>query len=191
MSVSTKIMKRKLAIIASGIVVGVGAIAVAPIQALPIFGTESDHELSDITDETVGLSFHQQNVLGGISYNLGLSFDGSDLLNNPDEMARLYDGDSVDPNSPPEPGMMTYSKDGCSVDAGCALKAIGLVNSLKCAASGTDPEAWATCLQDTDYDAYMAATACTWGSCPGFSLAEQGVYACTEPTGLNVLAAFN
>lgn len=184
-------MKRKLAIIASGIVVGVGAIAVAPIQALPIFGTESDHELSDITDETVGLSFHQQNVLGGISYNLGLSFDGSDLLNNPDEMARLYDGDSVDPNSPPEPGMMTYSKDGCSVDAGCALKAIGLVNSLKCAASGTDPEAWATCLQDTDYDAYMAATACTWGSCPGFSLAEQGVYACTEPTGLNVLAAFN
>ncbi len=191
MSVSTKIMKRKLAIIASGIVVGVGAIAVAPIQALPIFGTESDHELSDITDGTVGTSDEQKNTLTMLSFNLGLSFDGSDLLNNPDEMTRLYDGDSVDPNSPPEPGMMTYSKDGCSVDAGCALKAIGLVNTLKCAASGEDLEAWATCLQDTDYDAYMAATACTWGSCPGFALAEDGIYACSEPSGLNVLAALN
>lgn len=184
-------MKRRLAIIASGIVVGVGAIAVAPIQALPIFGTESDHELSDITDGTVGLSFDQRNVLGGVSMNLGLSFDGSDLLKNPDEMSGLYDGDSVDPNSPPEAGMLTYSKDGCSVDAGCALKAIGLVNTLKCAGSGQDPEAWAVCLQDTDYDAYMAASACTWGACPGFALAEDGVYACSEPTGLNVLAALN
>lgn len=190
MSVSTKIMKRKLAIIASGIIVGVGAIAVAPLQALPIFGTESDHELSDITDGTVGLSDDQQNFLGGLSFNLGLSFDGSELLENPEEMSGLYAGDSVDPDSPPEDGMI-YSKDGCSVDAGCALKAIGLVNTLKCAGSGTDPEAWAVCLQDTDYDAYMAATACTWGSCPGFSLSEQGVYACTEPTGLNVLAGLN
>ncbi|NMG60301.1 hypothetical protein E1H12_17705 [Geitlerinema sp. P-1104] len=183
-------MNRRLAILASSLMVGVGAMAVAPVQALPIFGTESHHEIQDILDGEVGLDGEQQNLLTGMSFNLGLSFDGMDLLNNPEAMSGLYEGDAVDPNAPPQ-GMLVYSKDGCSVDAGCGLKAIGLVNSLKCAGSGADPEAWAVCLQDTDYDAYMAATACTWGSCPGFALAEDGMYACSEPTGLNLLAAFN
>ncbi|USR89537.1 hypothetical protein NEA10_11620 [Phormidium yuhuli AB48] len=183
-------MKRRLAILASSLVVGVGAIAVAPAQALPIFGTESHHELEDILDGSVGLDDDQELLLMGLSFNLGLSFDGTELLNNPEAMSGLYQGNSVDPNAPPQ-GMMVYSKGGCSVDAGCGLKAIGLMNTLKCAASGADPEAWARCLQDTDYDAYIAASACTWGSCPGFALTEDGIFACAEPTGLSVFATLN
>ncbi|WP_159788801.1 hypothetical protein [Sodalinema gerasimenkoae] len=183
-------MKRQLAILASSLVVGVGAIAVAPVQALPIFGTESHHELEDILNEEVQLSGEQQGTLIGVAGLLEM--DSTALLNSPDAMNSLFDGESVDPSQPPTgPLVINHEASGCSVDAGCALKAIGLVNTLKCGASGMDPEAWASCLQDTDYDAYIAASACTWGSCPGFALAEDGVYACAEPTGLSVFAALN
>lgn len=169
--------------------------AIAPVRALPIFGTEDSHELSDILDETVSTTDQQESILQGIVFDLsfgsGMMVDRTTLLENPDLVGGIYEGDSVDPNSPPT-GFDVYEKDGCYVEAGCAIKAIGLVNALKCAGSGTDPEAWAYCIQDKDYDAYMAATQCTWGSCPGFaSVPGEGLYACSQPGETGVFSAFS
>jgi len=180
-------VNKQLAALTSTALLVFGAFASAPAQALPIFGTESDHDLQMILDKEVELDFDQQNVLYGLSGYLALSPDS--LLQDPTQMSSLYAGTSVDSSSPPTGGMV-LSKEGCSVEAGCALKAIGLVNSLKCASSGMDPESWAKCLRDTDYDSYLAAAACTWGSCPGFSAVPgEGLYACADSDTLGVFAS--
>lgn len=182
-------MNKRLTALTTTTLLALGVAATAPAQALPIFGTESDHELQDIVDGTVDVDGDQYMKLDSISGRLSISM--VDLLNDPGQMDGLYAGDSVDKSNPPE-GLDVYQKEGCYVQAGCALKAIGLANTLKCASSGTDPEAWAYCVQDKDYDAYIAATECTWGDCPGFaSVPGEGLYACTDPTGESVLSAFS
>ncbi len=50
------------------------------------------------------------------------------LLQDPNQMDNLYAGNVYNSSTPS--GFGVYSKEGCSVDAGCALKAIGLVNTL-------------------------------------------------------------
>ncbi|MDC0835379.1 hypothetical protein AY599_03670 [Leptolyngbya valderiana BDU 20041] len=187
------IAKKQLAALTSTALLFLGGVAATPAKALPIFGTESDHDLQMIVDGEVSLDTMQTNFLTNLSYRLAPEVSDfnqkkTTLLQDPSRMDNLYAGTSVDPNSPPTGGMV-FSKDGCSVEANCGLKAIGLGNTLKCASSGTDPEAWAKCLRDKDYDAYMAATACTWGNCPGFTaLPGEGVYACSETEGLGVFA---
>ncbi|MGC9503391.1 hypothetical protein [Baaleninema sp.] len=189
------IAKKHLAALTSTALLLLGSVAAAPAKALPIFGTESDHDLQMIVDGEVALDNMQTNFLNSLSSRLVADTEVASfaekptaLLQDPSRMDNLYAGTSVDPSSPPTSGMV-FTKEGCSVAADCGLKAIGLANTLKCASSGYDPEAWAKCLREKDYDAYMAATACTWGNCPGFTaLPGEGVYACSQPEGLGVFA---
>ncbi len=45
----------------------------------------------------------------------------------------------------------------------------------------TDPQDWAECTKELDYDAYLAASACTFGDCPGFAtLPGKKVVACNN-----------
>ncbi|GGA03616.1 hypothetical protein [Okeania sp. KiyG1] len=169
-------MKKLLTAIAGLSVLAAGILGAAPAQALPIFG--EDNDLADLFNGEVTLSEEQFNVTNEIAGKLNVST--FELLQDPDKVDDLYAGDAYDSNTAPS-GLGVYSKNGCTVDAGCAIKAIGMVNTLKCAGSGTDPQNWAECVQNNDYDAYLAASACTYGSCPAFAtLPNQKVVACNN-----------
>lgn len=178
------IMKRLLSAITSAALLALGGFT-TPAQAV-IFGMDND--LQDILDpaQDVELSAEQGGTYNAIAFTLGLDYQANDLnlyttalLDDPSLMSGLY----ADNGSGTKEDLLgEYCKQGCCVQAGCALDAIGLKLTLLCApTSGTDPEAWANCVRDKDNGAYMAATACTSGDCPGFSsLPGEGVYACNQ-----------
>ncbi|MBD2482954.1 hypothetical protein [Planktothrix sp. FACHB-1365] len=155
----------------------------APSQA-GVFGVDST-DLNDVLNKKVTLTTEQANVLSAVSKQLKIT--STTLLKTPSKMGGLYTGTTVSSSSPPT-GALVYSKNYgtgvCKVQAGCALKAIGLSLTLQCSSSGTDPEAWAKCVKSKDNDKYLAASQCTWGTCPGFATLPNGgaAYACTTPT---------
>jgi len=171
-------MKKLLTAIAGLSVLAAGILGVAPAQALPFFGENADDDLNDVLTGQVQLNKQQSNITKEIASKLEVT--SLSLLQNPDQLDNLYGGDAYEVGIP-KGGLGVYSKDGCTVDAGCAIKAIGLVNTLKCSGSGTDPQNWAECVQNNDYDAYLAASACTYGDCPAFAtLPNQEVVACNK-----------
>lgn len=193
-------MKKLLTAIATTAAVALaGTLAAPAARALPTFGealadnvTEDDYyddlfmlldgnvELSDGAEEALEL------VTGAISNTMGIALtDYYDLLFDPSLLDSLYAGSDVQ-NDINKEGFGVFTVQGCSVNADCALKAIGLSLSIQCAGQvgvGNlySPQAWAECVQDKDIDAYYAALACTWGSCP-FSAtpAGQKVFACNN-----------
>lgn len=175
-----KFMKKLLTAIAGVTILTMGTIATAPAQA-QIFGDDPSHDLEDILNGDVDITDEQFGVLDAVSGELNIDIET--LLLEPNQMDNLFEGSSVNADQPPS-GPLVFSKEynggTCSVDAGCALKAIGLVLSLQCASSGADPQAWAECVQDKNYDKYLAASECTWGACPGFATLPGGnkIYAC-------------
>lgn len=182
-------MKKLLSAIAALSVMATGILAASPAQAqFYTFGENADDDLNDLllNGGNAILNTEQFNVTNQIAVAAGYSGQTAalQLLQNPDQLDNLYAGDVYDSNSAPS-GLGVYSKDGCSVDAGCAIKAIGLVNTLKCAASVSnisDPQDWANCVEQIDYDAYLAASDCTFGNCPGFATLPGGqkVFACNN-----------
>lgn len=173
-------MKKLLSAIAGLSILAGGILAATPAQAQTVFGQQTD-DLNDLFNGTATLNENQFSISKEIADTLNI--DVLTLLQSPDEVSNLYAGDVYDSNTAPS-GLGVYSKEGCTVDAGCAIKAIGLVNTLKCAGSVsniTDPQDWANCVEGLDYDAYLAASACTYGSCPGFAtLPGQKVFACNN-----------
>ncbi|MDY6802743.1 MAG: hypothetical protein SXA11_02915 [Cyanobacteriota bacterium] len=181
-------MKKLLSTIAGLSVLAAGVLAVSPAQAqFYTFGENADDDLNDLwlNGGNAIINTEQFNVTNQIATAVGYSGQTAavQLLQNPEQIDSLYAGDVYDSDTAPS-GLGVYSKEGCTVDAGCAIKAIGLVNTLKCAGSVsniTDPQDWANCTKDLDYDAYLAASACTYGSCPGFAtLPGQKVVACNN-----------
>ncbi len=181
-----EMMKRLLSAMTSAALLAVGGLA-TPAQAV-VFGMDND--LQDILDpaQEVELSAQQGSTYDALAMTLGLGYDPVEdgginlsttaLLDDPSLMSGLY----ADNGSGTKEDLLgEYCKDGCCVQAGCALDAIGLKLTLVCSPSGMDPEAWAKCVRDKDTGAYMAATACTSGDCPGFSsLPGEGVFACNQ-----------
>lgn len=106
------------------------------------------------------------------------------LLSDPSQLDSLYSGS--DPASDVNTsGFGVFTVQGCSVNADCALKAIGLSLSIQCAGQvgvGNlyNPEAWAECVEEKDLDAYRAAVGCIWGDCPFTAAPGQKVYACNN-----------
>lgn len=181
-------MKRFLSAIAGLSVMATGILAASPAQAQFI------SQSSDLTD----LLNDNDSDINGILNNLRNSLsdeEESDLksaFNIDIDMGHFLQSEAkidtwADSNLNSDKkltGLGVYSKNDCSVKAGCALNAIGFGNTLKCAATVrdiTDPQDWANCIKDLDYDAYLTASACTYGSCPGFAtLPGQKVFACNN-----------
>ncbi|MDY7004527.1 MAG: hypothetical protein SWX82_11355 [Cyanobacteriota bacterium] len=178
-------MKKLLTAIAGLSVLAAGILGAAPAQAqFYTFGENADDDLNDLwlNGGQAIINREQFNVTNQIALAVGLTGPTAavTLLQDPDKLDDLYAGDGYDSNTAPG-GLGVYSKNGCTVDAGCAIKAIGIVNTLKCSGSGTDPQNWGECVKDNDYDAYLAASACTFGTCPGFAtLPNQKVVACSN-----------
>lgn len=181
-------MKKLLSAIAGLSILATGILGAAPAQAqFYTFGENANDDLNDLwlNNGNAIINQEQFNVTNEIATAVGYSgqMAAIQLLQNPDQLDNLYAGDAYDSNTAPG-GLGVFSKAGCTVDAGCAIKAIGLVNTLKCTTSVsnmTDPEDWANCVKDLDYDAYLAASECTYGSCPGFAtLPGQKVVACNN-----------
>jgi len=200
-----------LSALAATAALAVGTLA-SPAAAL-IYGSD-DHKAIDAETQLDSV-YH---VYGGTSASTDVVLDGMqntivqmmasevgamsplDILTDPSKIDGLYDeGASVDGSGAPPSGFGTYSKGGCTVDAGCGFGAIGVKIALTCAAQVpanygemNDPEAWANCIKDQDYDAYMAAAACTYGTCPGFaSIVDDELYACNTQGSDSVMAVFN
>ncbi|NJN61125.1 MAG: hypothetical protein HC795_05960 [Coleofasciculaceae cyanobacterium RL_1_1] len=189
-----------------------GAIAV-PATAT-IFGSGDDKatidansQLSDLYDDFGGDSGSaniaademQGMMMMMLSMEVGVS--ALDLLQDPSKVDYLNDaGAAVKSGSDELPhGFGVISKEGCTADIGCAIGAAGVKVTLVCMAqvpakggSLADAEDIANCMKDVDYDRYMAASACTYGTCPGFaSIAQDDLYACNTEAGSDVMALFN
>lgn len=147
----------------------------SPAAGRPRRGGTTDTQLI-FNGETLDSS--QEALVKGIAADMEI--DVQTLLNNPEQM------NLGDDEASRQQKWGTYSKNGCTVDAGCALQAIGLGLSLQCmSAAATDPEAWANCVKDKNDDAYYDALQCTWlDSDPGqtcdflSSVDGENTYAC-------------
>ncbi|CAD5938395.1 hypothetical protein PCC9214_01756 [Planktothrix tepida] len=190
-------MKKLLASIASASLFTVTALAATPSQAALFFGTDSTDlndvfnktDLNDVFTQKVSLRTEQTNVIYPVSQHLKIT--PTAFLETPpsqtSSLSTINTTTIVNLSSPPGGKMIyskAYGKGVCNVHAGCALQAIGLSLALQCSNAGTDPEAWAKCVKSKDYDKYLAAAQCTWGTCPGFATLPNGgaAYACTSPS---------
>ncbi len=183
-------MKKLLTAIATTAAVALAGTFAAPAaRALPTFGEvlgdgvgtyESDldmlfngeAELSDSEMQAISLTAD------------ALSIDAFALVMAPSQLDGLYAGSDAQ-NNINTSGFGVFTVQDCSVNADCALKAIGFSLSVQCAGQvglGNlySPQAWAECLQDKDIDAYYSAVACTWGSCPFSAAPGEKVFACNN-----------
>ncbi|MGD1902870.1 MAG: hypothetical protein ACFB9N_11600 [Geitlerinemataceae cyanobacterium] len=208
-------MKKQLLTTLTAAAAMTAGLLASPASAL-IFGSGDDassidanSQLEDVyhvfggddTSNGVTLDSNQSTIVQALAYEVGgFSLSPLSILEDPDQISILNNGGaSVDGSGAPPSGFGVYSKGGCSIDAGCGFGAIGVKISLVCAAQVpanygemTDPEAWANCIKDQDYDAYMAAASCTYGTCPGFASAEsEELYACNTGGSDSVMAMFN
>ena len=163
------------AIASAAIVTAIGAEAPSA-QAFPPIGNSTNTDTSLIYD---GQALDDDQTQFANLLSNALSITTQDLLDDPSQLDNLY-ADGSDPQS--AGGLLgTFQKDGCFVNADCAFDAIGLGLVFACAGSGTDPEAWASCVEGKDRDAYLKAVDCTWGSCPALvNLPGQKTYACNN-----------
>jgi len=189
-------MKKLVASIASASLLMVTVLAATPSQAVLFFGADSTDlkdvfnktDLNDVFTQKVSVRTEQTNVLHPVSQHLKIT--PTTLLKTPSQtsgLSTINTATIVNLSSPPGGKTIyskAYGKGVCNVHAGCALKAIGLSLTLQCSSAGTDPEAWAKCVKSKDYDKYLAAAQCTWGTCPGFATLPNGgaAYACTSPS---------
>lgn len=192
-------MKRLVTAIAGLSVLATGILGATPAEAFDVFGGNVDDDLKDIVHPknkkgTLVLNQQQNALLNRVADAVGMNRKKSYmLLKKPNKLNKLYKGDKYDPNDPKTKpsGLGVYSKNGCTVEAGCAIKAIGLGNAFKCVAkvsNAYDPQDWAECVKGIDYDAYLAASDCTYGNCPAFAtLPNQKVVACNK--GVNTVLA--
>ncbi len=182
-------MKRLVTAIAGLSVLAAGILTPTSAEAI-YFGYEHNKKdlksivLKDASSDDLQLNYNQRNFLTAMASIIPKT-NSATLLKKPNKLNKLYKGNVKKYNPNKKQGTLgVYSKNGCSVDAGCAIKAIGLVNGLKCAGSIsnlTDPQDWAGCIQEVDYDAYLAASNCTFGNCPAFAtLPNQKVVACNN-----------
>ncbi len=198
-------MKKLLTAIATTAAVTLAGTFAAPAaRAIPtvgeILGDGNGTYHSDLADIYNGYAGYDENVIAFSDSEkvaldltmtaLGLPDYGDQymylaLLADPSQLDSLYSGS--DPASDVNTsGFGVFTMQGCSVNADCALKAIGLSLSIQCAGQVgvgnlKNPQAWMECVQDKDIDAYYSAVACTWGNCP-FSAtpAGQKVFACNN-----------
>jgi hypothetical protein len=205
-------MKKQLLTAFTSLALLAGAIAV-PASAT-IFGSGDDaasidanSQLSDLYDDFGGDSGSASITVDGmqgmmmlmLSMEVGVS--ALDLLQDPSKVDYLNDaGEALKSGGEEIPhGFGVISKGGCTADVGCAIGAAGVKVTLVCMAqvpakggSLSDAEDIASCMKDVDYDRYIAASACTYGTCPGFaSIAQDDLYACNTDTDSNVMALFN
>jgi hypothetical protein len=190
-------MKKLLTAIATTAAVTLAGIIAAPAaRALPTFGqvlgdgASIDEALAMYDNYEVDFSDSEAEALElsalAVANTLGTDEDMFfALLEDPSLLDSLYSGSDAQ-NDFNTSGFGVFTAQGCSVNADCALKAIGLSLSIQCAGqvglSGGlySPEAWASCVQEKDIDAYYAAVACTWGDCPFAALPGQQVVACNK-----------
>jgi len=184
-------MKKLLTAIATTAAVTLAGIIAAPAaRALPTFGEVLGDGVGTY-EEDLNMLFNGEAELSdsemqAISLTAdALSIDMFTLVMDPSQLDNLYSGSDAQ-NDINTSGFGVFTAQGCSVNADCALKAIGLSLSIQCAGqvglSGGlySPEAWASCVQDKDIDAYYSAVACTWGDCPFAALPGQQVVACNK-----------
>lgn len=169
---------------------------------------DANSQLTDLYDDFGGDSGSaditademQSMMMMMLSMEVGVS--PLDLLQDPSKINYLNDGGAaLQENGGTEvpSGFGVMTKDGCTADVGCALGAVGIKTTLVCitqvpakGGSLADPEDIATCLKDVDSDAYIAASACTYGSCPGFaSITQDDLYACNTEANNDALVLFN
>ncbi|TAF56959.1 MAG: hypothetical protein EAZ61_02425 [Oscillatoriales cyanobacterium] len=190
------------------------ASAIAVPATATIFGSGDDaasidanSQLSDLYDDFGGDSGSanitvddmQGMMMMMLSMEVGVS--ALDLLQDPSKVDYLNDaGEAVKSGSGEVPhGFGVISKEGCTADIGCAIGAAGIKVTLVCltqvpakGGSLADAEDIANCMRDVDYDRYMAASACTYGTCPGFaSIGQDDLYACNTDADADVMALFN
>lgn len=82
--------------------------------------------------------------------------------------------------SPKAPGGLfgEYCKNGCCVNADCALDAIGWGLRVQCAGCGNDVGCWAECVKSKNEEAFYSAVACTSGNCPISTTPGSRLFAC-------------
>lgn len=174
-------MKKLLSAIAGLSVLAGSILAATPAQAqFYTFGENADDDLNDLwlNGGNAIINQEQFNLTNAVANQLNITWDT--LLQEPEQLNALYDESDSSTQ-----GILTFSNGDCSVDVGCALPKIGLATALKCVAkvgvNVTDAKPWAECLQEVDYDAYVASIPCTSGTCPGFAtLPGQKVFACNN-----------
>jgi hypothetical protein len=190
-----------------------GAIAVPATAA--IFGSGDDaasidanSQLSDLYDDFGGeggsadITADEMQGMMVMMLSTEVGVTPLDLLQDPSKVDYLNDeGAAVKTGGEEEipHGLGVISKGGCTADVGCAIGAAGVKVTLVCMAqvpakggSLSDAEDIANCMKDVDYDRYMAASACTYGTCPGFaSIGQDDLYACNTETDSDVMALFN
>ncbi len=166
-------MKKLLTAIATTATVTFAGIIAAPAaRALPSFGEVLGDGLGDyysdlslLNSGDAELTSDELDLIENSSMALNLDFDpldlsSSQLLSNPSTFSTMYTGLNVQTDM--VSGIGTISYNGCSVNTGCALSAIGFSLSMQCAGSGTNPKAWADCIAEKDSTAYVNALKCTW-----------------------------
>ncbi|MGI0497780.1 hypothetical protein [Limnospira platensis] len=131
--------------------------SVSPAAAFPPWAMPPEEPDEELIFNGEVLNDDQTDFVYDVADILGITTE--DLLNDPGQMDGLHTGGKQEIN---RDGWGVFSKNGCSVNADCALKAIGLGLTLQCLGSGYDPEAWARCLKSRNEDAYYAALECTW-----------------------------
>lgn len=169
-------MTNILTAIASAAILTAFGAGAASAQTFPPIGNTTNSD-TDLIYDGQALDDDQTQLANLLSN--ALSITAQELLDDPSQLDDLYADDA---NLKDTSGLLgTFTKDGCSVNADCAFKAIGLGLVFACAGSGTDPEAWANCVEDKDRDAYLKAVNCTWGTCPDFAnLPGQKIVACNN-----------
>jgi len=183
-------MKKLLTAIATTAAVTLaGTLAAPAARAFPTFGEVLGDGVGTY-EEDLQMLFNQEATLSdsetqAISLTAdALGIDMFTLVMDPSQLDGLYAG-SDPQNDINTSGFGVFTVQGCSVNADCALKAIGFSLSIQCAGQvgmGNlySPQAWAECVQDKDIDAYYAAVACTWGSCPFSATPGEKVFACNN-----------
>jgi hypothetical protein len=188
-------------------------VIVGPATAA-IFGSGDDaasidanSQLSDLYDDFGGdsgsanITVDDMQGMMMMMLEMEVGVSSLELLTDPSKVDYLNNGGAaLQPGSEDVPsGFGVLSKGECTADVGCAIGAAGIKTTLVCLAqvpakggSLADAEDIANCLKDVDYDRYIAASACTYGSCPGFaSIAQDELYACNTEADRGVMALFN
>ncbi|NEP45456.1 MAG: hypothetical protein F6K35_42050 [Okeania sp. SIO2H7] len=210
-------MKKLLTAIATTAAVALAGIIAAPAaRALPTFGEVlgdgvgtyqddlnmlftgqaklSEDETSVLQKTALSLHNTQNDTEVDINNVSEYASTLNSLLLNPSQLDDLYSGSDAEKDVNNKGfGVFTTAR-GCSVNADCALRAIGWMLSVQCAGevgmSGNiySPIAWAQCVHDKDENAYYEAlNDCTWrtskdgGSCDLLNATSgQKVFACNK-----------
>lgn len=130
---------------------------VSPAIAFPPWAAPAPEPDEELIFNGETLNEDQTEFVNDVADVLGITTE--DLLNDPSQLDGIHNGGKQDVN---KDGWGVFSKNGCSVNADCAFRSIGLGLTLQCLGSGYDPQSWANCVRDKNEDSYYAALNCTW-----------------------------